>query len=210
MTHVSHIRSALSIGPPTYEPIIYIAQPAAQLWWEQPVAIGAVDEGLIFIALAFMIAATQHRYFNNAFEVTILPGLRVGLQVPWLIKIECFTRHRPPPAKKATIDRAKDAAILAGAAAGTVAVAVMRDPDAAIDTIAFRVIKGVTAIEEATRAQAKADAAAKAAFAAIAAQLAAAREEWVLSAQPFFLFTFAARLCRGLKNNGLLLGSMNK
>jgi hypothetical protein len=165
---------------------ILLAQPAAKWWLKQPVPIGEVDSGLAAIAIAFALAAMQHKFFDNAFEVNLMPGLRMGFQVPFLMKIhEYFTRHRPPPAKSVTIDRAKDAAILAATAAGTVAVAVMRDPAADIATIASRVVKGVAAIEEETRAEA--EAAREAAVAAKAAQLVAREEEWKIPAVLFSL-----------------------
>jgi hypothetical protein len=142
---------------------ILLAQPATKLAMGASVPPGDFLQGMVAVGFAFAIAVIQHAYFDRGFEIPIGFGLRVGFHVPWLIKIhEWLTRHRPAALEHdVKVDVLKDAAIVAATAAATAAVTVLRDPAADIVTIAPRVVKGVVAIEEATRAEARAAAEAK-------------------------------------------------
>ncbi|MGY4257685.1 hypothetical protein ACVI1L_004753 [Bradyrhizobium sp. USDA 4516] len=137
---------------------ILLAQPAAKLAMGASVPPGDFSQGTLAVLFAFAIAITQHAYFDRGFEIPIGLGLRVGFQAPWLVKIHAWlTRHRPAALEDdVKLDVVKDAAVVAAIAAATAAVTVLRDPAADMVTIAPRVIQGVVAIEEATRAEARA------------------------------------------------------
>jgi hypothetical protein len=161
---------------------IFLSHPVAQLWWHQAISPEEIAKGSTAIALAFGIAAVQHRFFDNGFEIGLIPGLRVGVQAPWLKHIHhCFTRHRPPVVNEGTVDTRKDAAILAATVAGTVAVAALRDPAADVPTVASRAIQSFVAIEEETRAKTEVE--------TVVVQQ-DVQKEWVLS---FWLFSLHFR-----------------
>jgi hypothetical protein len=71
-----------------------LAHPLAELALGKQLSTSDFLQAIAIISTAFILAVMLHRYLDQDFELHVMPGLRVHIRVPMLLKIhEFFTRY---------------------------------------------------------------------------------------------------------------------